>query len=76
MKCDNATNRQMGQTEYPNNMQLRNEEENNFPNVNPIPQCVILKVIYHITIILKMILSVYVNKIGSKTHQTIQLSNI
>ena len=47
MKCDNATNRQMGKTEYPNNMQLRNEEEKNFPNVNPIPQCVILKVIYH-----------------------------
>ena len=74
MKCDNATNRQMGQTEYPNNMQLRNEEEKNFPNVNPIPQCVILKVIYHNY--LQNYNSVYVNKMGSKTHLTIQLSNI
>ena len=73
MKCDNATNRQMGQTEYPNNMLQRNEEEKNFPNINQIPKCVILKVIYHKY--LQNDISVDVNKMGSKTYPTIQLSN-
>ena len=70
MKCDNATNRQMGQTEYPNNMIQRNEEEKNFPNINQIPKYVI----YHKY--LQNDISVDVNKMGSKTYPaTIQLSN-